>query len=263
MVDVSAGDWAAPPLTSGCPGSRLRLDHRGGARRLRRPGPAGGRPHGYSARLGHAQPVSYPYRLRYSRTTSSGCPNRRRSPAPSRRPGAWSWSARPEHAGELRHRAQPRPPPTRAVPAGHQPTGSSRAGPSGVTSTAARTRGRASRSSPGWRASWVSSTRSSRALAAMERRGVEGGRRRCGTSASVSGCGSTAGSATRQDQQAFFHKCRDVGVVGAKIDFFDHEAKEVVDLYRPSSAIGGVPHHGQLPRRQQAVRRGAHLAATR
>jgi len=29
----------------------------------------------------------------------------------------------------------------------------------------------------------------------------------------------------------FFRKCRDVGVVGAKIDFFDHEAKEVVDLY--------------------------------
>jgi alpha-glucosidase len=32
-------------------------------------------------------------------------------------------------------------------------------------------------------------------------------------------------------RQSFFRKCKDAGVVGAKIDFFDHEAKEVVDLY--------------------------------
>ncbi|SIN77101.1 alpha-glucosidase [Singulisphaera sp. GP187] len=32
-------------------------------------------------------------------------------------------------------------------------------------------------------------------------------------------------------RRAFFRKCRDVGVVGVKLDFFDHEAKEVVDLY--------------------------------
>lgn len=32
-------------------------------------------------------------------------------------------------------------------------------------------------------------------------------------------------------QQAFFQKCRAVGAAGVKIDFFDHEAKEVVDLY--------------------------------
>lgn len=30
---------------------------------------------------------------------------------------------------------------------------------------------------------------------------------------------------------AFFKRCHDLGVTGAKIDFFDHEAKEVVDLY--------------------------------
>jgi len=32
-------------------------------------------------------------------------------------------------------------------------------------------------------------------------------------------------------RREFFRKCRDAGVVGVKLDFFDHEAKEVVDLY--------------------------------
>ena len=32
-------------------------------------------------------------------------------------------------------------------------------------------------------------------------------------------------------RRAFFRRCQQAGAVGAKIDFFDHEAKEVVDLY--------------------------------
>jgi alpha-glucosidase len=32
-------------------------------------------------------------------------------------------------------------------------------------------------------------------------------------------------------RDSFFKKCRDFGVTGIKIDFFDHEAKEVIDLY--------------------------------
>jgi alpha-glucosidase len=36
---------------------------------------------------------------------------------------------------------------------------------------------------------------------------------------------------TPEARQAFFRKCSDAGAVGVKIDFFDHEAKEVVDLY--------------------------------
>lgn len=31
---------------------------------------------------------------------------------------------------------------------------------------------------------------------------------------------------------AFFKHCHDLGIAGAKIDFFDHEAKEVIDLYQ-------------------------------
>ena len=32
-------------------------------------------------------------------------------------------------------------------------------------------------------------------------------------------------------RDSFFRRCHDLGVKGAKIDFFDHEAKEVIDLY--------------------------------
>lgn len=35
----------------------------------------------------------------------------------------------------------------------------------------------------------------------------------------------------KKARQDFFKKCHDLGVAGLKIDFFDHEAKEVIDLY--------------------------------
>jgi alpha-glucosidase len=37
---------------------------------------------------------------------------------------------------------------------------------------------------------------------------------------------------TSEEREAFFRKLHDLGVVGAKIDFFDHEHKEVIDLYQ-------------------------------
>ncbi|HUG52744.1 MAG TPA: glycoside hydrolase family 97 catalytic domain-containing protein, partial [Vicinamibacteria bacterium] len=36
----------------------------------------------------------------------------------------------------------------------------------------------------------------------------------------------------REERRALFAKLHDLGVVGVKVDFLDHEAKEVVDLYR-------------------------------
>src|SRR5262249_35074448 len=33
-------------------------------------------------------------------------------------------------------------------------------------------------------------------------------------------------------RQAFLKRCHDLGITGAKIDFFDHEAKEMIDLYQ-------------------------------
>ena len=35
----------------------------------------------------------------------------------------------------------------------------------------------------------------------------------------------------KTERQAFFKRCHDLGIVGVKIDFFDTEAKEVIDLY--------------------------------
>jgi alpha-glucosidase len=35
-----------------------------------------------------------------------------------------------------------------------------------------------------------------------------------------------------QARHEFFKRCHELGVAGAKIDFFDHEAKEVIDLYQ-------------------------------
>lgn len=37
---------------------------------------------------------------------------------------------------------------------------------------------------------------------------------------------------TTDDRRKFFRLCNDLGIVGAKIDFFDHEAKEIIDLYQ-------------------------------
>src|SRR4029079_10132868 len=34
------------------------------------------------------------------------------------------------------------------------------------------------------------------------------------------------------ERAVFFDKCRELGVAGAKIDFFDHEAKEMIDRYQ-------------------------------
>lgn len=35
-----------------------------------------------------------------------------------------------------------------------------------------------------------------------------------------------------QARRQFFKKCHDFGIAGAKVDFFDHEAKEIIDLYQ-------------------------------
>jgi alpha-glucosidase len=37
---------------------------------------------------------------------------------------------------------------------------------------------------------------------------------------------------TPEERRKFFKACNDAGAVGAKIDFFDHEAKEIIDLYQ-------------------------------
>lgn len=48
--------------------------------------------------------------------------------------------------------------------------------------------------------------------------------------------------ATRDEQRAFFDKLREVGAVGAKVDFFDHEGKEMIDRYQ-SILREAAEHH--------------------
>lgn len=46
---------------------------------------------------------------------------------------------------------------------------------------------------------------------------------------------------TAEEREKFFTRLHDLGVVGAKIDFFDHEHKEVVDLYQ--TLLEGAARH--------------------
>jgi alpha-glucosidase len=43
-------------------------------------------------------------------------------------------------------------------------------------------------------------------------------------------------------RDSFFKKCSALGITGAKIDFFDHEAKEVIDLYEAILQEGAAHH---------------------
>jgi alpha-glucosidase len=47
---------------------------------------------------------------------------------------------------------------------------------------------------------------------------------------------------TPEAREAFFKKLHELGVVGAKIDFFDHEHREIVDLY-PALLEEAAKHH--------------------
>ena len=66
---------------------------------------------------------------------------------------------------------------------------------------------------------------------------------------------SRASALSRSATRSFSTLCRDAGVVGVKIDFLDHEAKDVIDLYRVLlQESGGAPAHGQFPRSEQTYR---------
>ena len=48
-----------------------------------------------------------------------------------------------------------------------------------------------------------------------------------------------------KSRDSFFRHCEELGVAGAKIDFFDHEGKEVIDLYQ-TLLEQGAKHHIML-----------------
>jgi alpha-glucosidase len=234
--DVPSGDWAAPPLTYKLPGSggyasiteaaltnyagmALQADGRGR----------------YAARLGHAHPVSYPYALRYSAEDVQ----RLAKPAAIAGPIATPWRVIIAAAdlnglvnSDIVHNLAPPPDPAIF--------------PEGIATPWAQ---------PG-RAVWryldggdntYEGLKGFTELAeklGYEYHVVEGVWRQW-TPEQLKAFGDHARAhhvrvllwkhsrdlQTAAQRQAFWELCRANGMAGAKIDFFDHEAKEVIDLY--------------------------------
>jgi alpha-glucosidase len=235
--DVSAGDWAAPPLTvklprdagyasvmesavAGYAGLALRADGK----------------RGYLARLGHEEPVSYPYRLRYTPEDIQRLSRPAAITGTITSPWRVVMTARTLNAlvnADIVHNLAPPPDPALF--------------PEGAKTPWIK---------PG-RAVWrfldggdntlegvKEFTRLGEQLG-FEYHVVEGLWRRWTADELKAFVDDAAARhvgiwlwqdsralATRAQQKAFFELCQRVGVVGAKIDFFDHEAKEMIDRYQ-------------------------------
>lgn len=234
--DVPGGDWAAPPVTYKLPGT----DGYGSITEAALTAYAGmalqadGRGH-YAARLGHAHPVSYPYALRYRAEDVQ----RLAKPAAIAGPIQTPWRVvlvSPDLNGLVNNDviASLAPPPDPAL------------FPQGVATPWVK---------PG-RAVWryldggdntYEGLKGFTELAeqlGFEYHVVEGVWRQW-TPAQLKAFGEHARAhhvrvllwkhsremQTAEQRRAFWELCRDNGMAGAKIDFFDHEAKEVIDLY--------------------------------
>lgn len=237
VADVATGEWAAPPLTVKLPRSAgyvsitesALVAYSGLALR------ANGQ-RGFVARLGHEEPVSYPYRLRYQPEDID------RLSKPAAIAGTITSPWRVVIAGrtlnamvnaDIVHNLAPPPDPALF--------------PDGIRTAWVR---------PG-RAVWrfldggentfdgvKAFTRLGQQLG-FEYHVVEGLWRRWSdeqlrefmADAQQRHVGiwlwiDSRALTTAAEQRAFFDKCRELGVVGAKIDFFDHEAKEMIDRYQ-------------------------------
>jgi alpha-glucosidase len=243
---IPAGDWAAPPLTVKLPRNtgyasvtESALTGYGGLA-LRADGQRG-----YAARLGHEEPVSYPYRLRYKPEDIE------RLAKPAIITGTITSPWRVVIAGrtlnalvnaDIVHNLAPPPDPALFPEA------------TGLARRSAEREG-------GWvkpgRAVWRfldGGDNTFEGVKAFTRLGQELGfeyhvveglwqrwtdeqMREFMDDAKQRHIGiwlwkDSRALATVDEQRAFFDKCRALGVVGAKIDFFDHEAKEMIDRYQ-------------------------------
>ncbi len=237
IADVPADAWAAPPLTAKLPGGSgyasiteaALMNYSGMALQ------ADGR-RGFGARLGHRHPVSYPFELRY------GAEEAKRLARPAAVTGTISTPWRLVMIGAdlgalVNSDMVPNlcPPPDPAL------------FPEGLATEWVR---------PG-RAVWQYLDGRERTLDEMkefcrlagelgfEHNVIEGFWRNW-TDAEIRGLveygrQQNVGiwlwkhSKELHDPEArrpFFERCRDLGIAGVKIDFFDHEAKEVIDLYQ-------------------------------
>ena len=236
IEDVPAGDWAAPPLTyklpgdggyasiteaalTGYAGMALQADGHGG----------------YAARLGHAHPVSYPYALRYSAEDVLRLAKPAAIAGEIRTPWRVVLVSKDLNGlvnSDVIHNLNPPPDKTLF--------------PQGIDTPWVK---------PG-RAVWryldggdntYEGLKGFTDLAAklgFEYHVVEGVWRQW-TPEQLKAFADDANAKhvgillwkhsrelrTPEERKAFFELCTRNGVAGAKIDFFDHEAKEVIDLY--------------------------------
>jgi alpha-glucosidase len=236
IEDVPAGDWAAPPLTYKLPGNggyasiteaaltgyagmALQADGHGG----------------YAARLGHAHPVSYPYALRYTAEDVQRLAKPASIAGEIRTPWRVVIVSKDLNGlvnSDIVHNLAPPPDKTLF--------------PQGIDTPWVK---------PG-RAVWryldggdntYEGLKGFTDLAAklgFEYHVVEGVWRQW-TPEQLKAFGDDANAKhvgvllwkhsrdlrTPEQRKEFFELCRRNGMAGAKIDFFDHEAKEVVDLY--------------------------------
>jgi alpha-glucosidase len=247
IADVPAGDWAAPPVTYKLPGTAgyasitesalvnyagmaLQADGRGG----------------YAARLGHAHPVSYPYALRYPAENVL----RLEQPAAIEGTITTPWRvvivSRDLNGlvnNDIVHNLAPPPDPAlfprgletewikpgRAVWRYLDGGDNSYEGLKGFTDLAAKLGFEHHIVEGVWR-QWTPEQLQAFVDYARERK------------VGIWLWKHSRELQTPQQRAEFFELCRRNGVVGAKVDFFDHEAKEVVDLYEAILREGARYH---------------------
>jgi alpha-glucosidase len=236
IEDVPAGDWAAPPLTYKLPGdggyasiTEAALTNYAGMA-LQADGHGG-----YAARLGHAHPVSYPYALRYSAEDVQ----RLAKPAAITGEIVTPWrvvivskdlnglvnsdivhnlNAPPDRTLFPQGLDTPWVKPGRAVWRYLDGGDNTYDGLKGFTDLAAQLGFEYHVVEGVWR-QWTPEQLKAFVDYARERH------------VGILLWKHSRDLRTPDQRKEFFELCRRNGVAGAKIDFFDHEAKEVVDLY--------------------------------
>lgn len=236
IEDIPAGDWAAPPLTYRLPGdggyasiTESALTAYAGMA-LQADG------HGaYAARLGHAHPVSYPYALRYSAEDVLRLSKPASITGEIRTP--WrvvivskdlnglvnndivhNLNAPPDTALFPQGVATPWVKPGRAVWRYLDGGDNTYEGLKGFTDLAVKLGFEYHVVEGVWR-QWTPEQLKAFADYANERH------------VGVLLWKHSRDLRTPEQRKEFFELCRRNGIAGAKIDFFDHEAKEVIDLY--------------------------------
>jgi alpha-glucosidase len=245
--DVPAGDWAAPPLTYKLPGdggygsiTEAALTGYGGMA-LQADG------HGsYAARLGHAHPVSYPYALRYKAEDVLRLALPAKITGPIQTPWRVVLVSKDLNGlvnNDIIHNLAPPPDPAlfpqgqatpwirsgRAVWRYLDGGDNTYEGLKGFTDLAAKLGFEHHVVEGVWR-QWTPEQLKAFVDYATERH------------VGIWLWKHSRDLQTPEARRDFFDLCRRNGVVGAKIDFFDHEAKEVIDLYDAILREAAVNH---------------------